>query len=173
MDRAPGGTTSSAAYAAIVKEGGDLYLQTPTTTRLIDTGVDPRVAISPDERQLVYAKQGFVQETDLWTVALPDGIPTQLTDWRGSEDRPTFSPDGARLVFVSGFTGVASVYVVDHPGTGIVAREHARQVTNANLGPKRPGFAPKNFVPPPTGTDYAWTGDNLTWNADGLRTVTP
>ncbi len=171
MDGHPGGTTLSAGghVTAVVKEGGELSVTIGSTARTLDTGVDRRVAIAHDEAFLIYAKLGFMEETDLWRVDLPDGAPTRLTDWRGSEDRPAISPDGTRLAFISGKTGVASWYVTDLLDDGmVVPPERATQLTNTALGPLRPGFPRTGFTPPPTGTDYGWSSIGLTWGAKGV-----
>jgi Tol biopolymer transport system component len=178
MDANPAGAVASesGAYTAFVNEGGSLSVRSRAgLTRRIDAGVDRRLAFSPDERVLVYSKLGFVGETDLWRVVLDGGVPVQITDWRGSEDRPVVAPDGDQVAFVSGRSGVASWYVLDLPVNGeIVPVESTRQLTNLNLGPRRPGFARTGFTPPPNGLDYRWTGSGITWRAQGvLYTVTP
>lgn len=198
MDREPAGTTvsPSGTLTIEVKEGGDLWI----SGALVDSHVDRRLAISPDETFVVYARSGFMNETDLWRVALvPEAspssrpsttstspAPTQLTDWRGSEDRPVLSPDGQKLAFISGSSGVASWYVVDLPppdlpvrrldgtGSALLTPDSARQLTNTSLGPRRPGFAPEGFTAPPDGTDYVWTSAGLTWTEHGAaHTVVP
>lgn len=170
MDGHPGGSTVSGDVTAVVDEGGALSVSIGASTRTVDTGVDRRMAIAPDERFLVYAKEGFMDETDLWRVDLPNGPVTRLTDWRGSEDRPVISPDGRRLAFVSGKTGVASLYVVDLPLDGTpIPVDLVTQLTNTALGPLRPGFPRTGFTPPPSGTDYSWTPNGLTWSAKGAE----
>lgn len=178
MDANPGGVfaSESGAYTAIVNEGGSLRVRSRAgLSRLIDAGVDRRLAFSPDERVLVYSKLGFVGETDLWMLKLDGGVPVQITDWRGSEDRPVVSPNGEQVAFVSGRSGVASWYVLNLPVNGeIVPVESARQRTNLNLGPRRPGFARTGFTPPPDGSDYRWTDAGITWRAQGaLYSVSP
>ena len=178
MDGNPAGTVVSAggAYTATVDEGGALTVGSRAgSSRQVDTGVDRRMAFSPDERLVVYSKLGFAGETDLWALAMDGGVPVQITDWRGSEDRPVVSPDGAWVAFVSGHTGVASWYVLDLPTPGeIVPVERARQLTNVNLGPRRPGFARTGFTPPPSGLDYSWSESGISWRAEGvLYTVMP
>lgn len=181
MDREPAGTTVSPSGELTINvlEGGHLQI----SDVLVDAHVDRRLAISPDETFVVYAKSGFMNETDLWcvSVASPGSGPIQLTDWRGSEDRPVISPDGQNIAFISGSSGVASWYVVALPSRGLFAGEgavlapgSARQLTNTRLGPRRPGFAPEGFTAPPDGTDYAWSSAGLTWREHGsTHTVVP
>lgn len=77
----------------------------------------------------------------------------------GRPGRPVFSPDGRELAFVSGVTGVASVWLLDLQ-TG--AR---RQLTNRGLKPGA-GLA-ASFVPPPVRVGSTlWTdGGLLIWDA--------
>lgn len=136
--------------------------------REVDAPVDPRVAFSPDESVLVYARDGGLGETDLWRVALPDGDPEPVVQWRGTEDRPVLSPDGRRVAFVSGATGIASWWVVDLTGALPVPMEQARQLTNVDLV-KVPGRAPDGWVPAPTTTPATWDAQGLSWVAQGQR----
>ncbi|MDP2308090.1 MAG: hypothetical protein Q8P18_18850 [Pseudomonadota bacterium] len=173
QDRLPGRRTLSpgGAWEAVVAEGGALSVRPAGrfgAEMAIDELVDPRVAMTPGS--LVYARQGGLVETDLWRVSLPNGAPVQITAWNGSEDRPVHSPDGRRVAFISGRTGIASWWVVDLPGPdGLpVPEASGRQVTNVGVTRGRPGKAPPGFVPPPDGTTYAWTDAGLTWVAEGL-----
>ncbi|MES2644068.1 MAG: hypothetical protein V4850_31570 [Myxococcota bacterium] len=173
QDRLPGRRTLSpdAVWEAVVAEGGGLSVRPAGrfgAKVVLDALVDPRVAMMGDT--LVYARQGDLVETDLWRVTLPDGAPTRITTWAGSEDRPVLSPDGRRLAFVSGRTGLASWWVVTlSEAHGLPIPEDAsRQITNVGVTRGRPGVAPTGFVPPPDGTTYAWTEAGLTWVADGV-----
>ncbi|MDP2313648.1 MAG: hypothetical protein Q8P41_12130 [Pseudomonadota bacterium] len=171
QDRAPGRRTlgSDGAWEAVVAEGGALSVRPAGAFGAevpVDADVDARVAL--DGATLVYARRGDLVETDLWRVTLPDGVPERLTDWVGSEDRPLLSPDGRRLAFVSGRTGLASWWVIDLDGARPVPVAAARQVTNVGVTRGRPGVAPEGFTPPPDGTTYAWTAGGLEWVAEGV-----
>lgn len=171
VDTLPGRRTVSASGAqeAIVAPGGALRIG--ANGRTIDTRVDPRLAISADDALLVYTRETDEGTTDLWRVRLPDGAPERLTDWPDSEDRPTFSPDGRRVAFVSGRTGIAAWWVIELPTAGLATE--ARQLTNFKVE-RRPGQPPDGWIPVPDGTTYAWTDAGLTWVAEGQRwSVTP
>ncbi len=135
---------------------------------LLDRDVLPELSFADDEDSLVYARAEHGQ-TDLWRVVLPDGEPERLLDWPGSsEDRPAHGPDG--LVFVSGVTGLASLWLLDLD-TGATA-----QLTNVGLDdePRAPGAPPRGFVPPPDPETLRWDDEGVHWVADQRAwTVTP
>lgn len=144
---------------------GRLSVEGAGRRRDLGPGVLPELAWSGD--QLVFP-QGETADSDLLLVTLPDGLPERLTDWEGYEDRPAFSPDGTRLAFFAGRSGLPSLYVMDL-GTRAVT-----QLTNAGVAPRapRPGVAPEGFVPPPEEGPAAWSdAHTLTWVAGG-RTLT-
>ncbi|MFN7144309.1 MAG: TolB family protein [Myxococcota bacterium] len=168
MDRSPGRRTlaPNGRWEAVVAEGGALAFRPAGRFGeevAVDVDVDPRVAFSGDT--VYYAKRGEWAETDLWRVTLPDGEPTPVTHWPGSEDRPVVSPDGRHLAFVSGRTGLASWWVVD---LGVLPAKEGTQVTNVGVTRGRPGQAPAGWVPPPDGTTYAWTDAGLAWVSEGV-----
>lgn len=168
MDELPGRRTVSPSrtITATVAPGGALSLTRAGRTFAVDTLVDPRLAFSPDEGSLVYARQGELPETDLWITGTTSGIPARLVAWPGSEDRPVFSPDGRRLAFVSGRTGIAAWWVID-----LATPNEGRQLTNVGLEDlaHTMGEPPPGFVPVPDGLTYSWTDDGLVWVAEGVR----
>lgn len=159
--------TQVGAWTAQVDTAGVLRLSGPDGERRVDVGVDPRVAIAPDGAHLAWAKDGGLVETDLWWAPTAGGAAIRLTDWPGTEDRPVFSPDGRRLAFVSGRTGIASWWVLDLADP----QGSARQLTNVGLEhvARPPGGPPPGWVPVPDGLDYAWTDAGLEWSARGAR----
>lgn len=162
LDHHPGRRTRSPDGWAVayVREGGELAIAVgDAPPRHVDDAVDPRVGFGGEV--LYYAKEGLAGETDLWRVRLDGSAPERVTEWVGSEDRPVVSPDGARLAFVSGRSGVASWWVVRVDGALPVSE--GTQLTNRALGPRRPGLAPTGFEPPPDGTIYAWTIEPPAW----------
>lgn len=49
---------------------------------------------------------------EIYTVDLPDGKPTRLTNSAGNDGLPTWSPDGRQLAFVSDRDGDWGVYIM-------------------------------------------------------------
>jgi TolB protein len=88
-----------------------------------------------------------------------DGTQRTLADGEGVDDRASVSSDGVTVVFVSGRSGIASLWRTTIDGAAPV------QLTNAAIvaGVEREG-APEGFVPPPV------SADRLEWvSADVVR----
>lgn len=127
---------------------------------LLDEGVLPELALSQDGTRLAWARGG--PETVLvWSPLPPDGTLRVVDASPCAKDRPAFSPDGRRLAFVSGCSGIASLWVLD-----LDSPSPPLQVTNVGLT-RVPGQEPQGFVPPPEGRDLTWQGDTLVWTARG------
>lgn len=166
MDHHPARRTPSPTgrFDARVGEDRRLVLHEGDETRWLDAPVDHRVAWAPDEGRLVWARADSLGETDLWGVRLPEGTPQPLVQGPGSQDRPVLSPDGQRLAFVSGHTGIAAWFVVDLDAALPVDVRSATQLTNRDLV-KVPGQAPVGFVPVPTTDPPSWDDQGLSWVA--------
>jgi len=82
-------------------------------------------------------------------------------------DRPALSADGEWLAYVSGVTGIASIWLIPFTGGEPV------QLTNVGVGrPDVPGQPPAGFVPPPHRGPPSFDGDRLGWEApDGSHAV--
>jgi hypothetical protein len=163
--QAGGAASPDGRWRAAVAAGGALSVEGPDGAFDLGAGALPELAFSPDSRRLVWPRQVDGPETELVLLELPpQGEPTVLLDWPGAEDRPVFSPDGGRLAFTSGKSGLASVYVLDL-ATGAVA-----QLTNVGLedAPRAPGSPPDGWVPPPQAA-WTWDGRGLSYLADGRR----
>jgi hypothetical protein len=110
-----------------------------------------------DGHELVVRRAGVGTELVL------DGVVALGEGW--NPDRPALGPDGV-VAFVSGRTGIASVYVL-RPGQEPV------QLTNVGLErlKRRPGEPPPGFVPPPMGP-LSFEGHLLSWDGpDGPHEV--
>jgi hypothetical protein len=78
-----------------------------------------------------------------------------------SPDRPAISADGETIAFVTGVSGVASVWTMP-----FVGGENPTQRTNVGVeaGKRSPGAPPAGFVPPPLASDgLVFSGDWLGW----------
>ena len=76
--------------------------QTPGTRPYF---TDP--AVSPDRAEIAFVSGG-----DIWAVPAAGGEARLLVSHIANESRPLYSPDGARLAFVSTRTGGGDIYVL-------------------------------------------------------------
>ena len=77
-----------------------------------DTGYSGDPALSSDGRLLAYTSdRGGEGNLDIWVQQFGGGEPIQLTIDEADDRRPSFSPDGNRIVFLSGREG-GGIYVV-------------------------------------------------------------
>lgn len=100
--------------------------------------------VSPDGKWVVYAINEPAYEsdkavTDLWLVSTDGGAPRRLTNTKGGESDPVWSPDSSSIAFVAKREGdeAAQVYVLD-----IVHGGEARRVTSVSTGAARPQWRP-------------------------------
>ena len=105
-------------------------------------------------------------------VVLPiDGHLVQVTNLPGAEELEVVSPDGTWVAFVSGTTGLASVWAQPLP-TGAVPEPIPIQVTNVGLERVRRtlGQPPEGFIPvPDRANGLRWIDDRtLAWSAQGV-----
>lgn len=178
LDGIPAGEAASpdGRWTAAVTAGGALRVESGSeghAPRHDDRDVLPELAWSPDSRLLAYPRLRDGAETELMVLDLTGEAPAAaLIAWPCSSDRPAFSPDGRRLAFVSGCTGVASLWAVEvAAGAG-----SAVQLTNVGVErvPHPPGQPPEGFIPVPSAGGLTWGADGLRWTAGGQDwTVSP
>lgn len=125
--------------------------------KTLATQVKGEVSAAPGQR-LLFTREGLYEFNGESQVALvgEDGQTVVLADAEGVDDRPAVSPDGKTVVFVSGRTGIASLWVTDLAGAPAV------QLTNRSLVQSEDGSEPKGFVPVPV------MADALTWQSNDV-----
>lgn len=98
------------------------------------------VAWTPQPEQIVFGVgtsfQGPTGEVDIMTVQPDGGESRKLTQAKGNNAFPSFSPDGHQLVFRSGRDGYKNLYVMNRDGSGV------RQLTKGNWTDTMPYWSP-------------------------------
>lgn len=69
-------------------------------------------SLSPDRKEIAFVSGG-----DIWTVSSSGGVAALLVSHPATESRPMFSPDGAKLAFVSTRTGNGDIAALERPKT--------------------------------------------------------
>jgi Tol biopolymer transport system component len=110
------------AAAREKREKASLPLEATRTVALAtDEGTWMSVDVSPDGRTVVFDLLG-----DLYTVPLSGGTATRITSGLAFDAQPRYSPDGARILFVSDRSGGENLWTLD------VAGGDTTQVTKGN-----------------------------------------
>jgi hypothetical protein len=134
-----------------------LLLRTPKgSATLLDTIVGAPARLQ--DGRVIAARETEPGESDLWVLDpdAPAKPPRALAASEGSNELPFVLADG-RVLFVSGRTGVAALFVVDPAGG------EPTQLTNRNA---RPGALGTDFVPVYLGDDPpTQEGDVVTWRS--------
>src|SRR5688572_13887166 len=68
--------------------------------------------VSPDGRTIVFDILG-----DLYTLPIAGGTATRITNGAGWDQQPRYSPDGARIAFVSDRNGSKNLWVANADGS--------------------------------------------------------
>lgn len=107
-----------------------------TFNDLISIGRVSDPQISPDGKLVAFVITYYSTETnrgdsDIWVVPFSGGEPRKLTNSKGADFHPRFSPDGKRLAFISTRSGKPQVWVL--PLEGGEARQITHLWTGANL----------------------------------------
>jgi TolB protein len=98
-----------------------LYLMQADGTeiqRLLSDDTDGAVgSFSPDERWVVFQSRAGEGEYQIYTLDLETGLIVRLTHTLARNFRPSWSPDGSQIVFVSERDGQSELYVMNADGT--------------------------------------------------------
>ena len=172
VEPVPGAPMDGTPNAALASQGWtfrtDAGQATLTGPQSFDLGDSVLQGAAFSSTHLVFSRAGEALLGDLYALDLNTGSTSQLTDWEGYEDRPVFSPNGDRLAFFSGRTGLASLYVGDVSNvSGDVSLLNVIQLTSIGLEQhKHVGRAPDGYVPPPADGQVSWT-DAIRWQSHG------
>lgn len=168
----------AAAVVAIASLAVALYFtqrQTPSSPRMLrqltfESGMALMPALSRDGKLLVYASDRAGEGTlDLWVRQTAGGDPHRLTSAMGVVSNPQFSPDGTRVLFLSG----SSIFEI--PTLGGQARrllDNAGPFTVSSLG-EIAFVASLNGVPAPIMIVPAGGGEPHQWRPDCPSTAPP
>lgn len=107
--------------------------RSPTIDELIGLQEPAAPVVSPNGRFVAYTIRQpnwaeNIYETQVWLVNTETNSSSQLTNSKGTNVEPTWSPDGRWLGFVSDRDGTSQVYVISPTGG------EARQITNVTAG---------------------------------------
>lgn len=150
-------TTDAADRVVVVDHDARLFVQQGATRRaLLDQVVGTPVVL--DSQRVIAARETEPGESDLWILTADGQPPRALAAAPGADDS-AFVLDDGRVLFVSGRTGVASLWVV-----AADAAATPRQLTNQG---QRPGALTSSFVPPPAGP-VRQQGATVVYDVDGV-----
>jgi hypothetical protein len=174
------GSWELAGDAVLRLADGRLTVEQPGMEWRLADQVAGEPAVAADGDRLVYARRGDgvgLSSLEAWEIG-DEGVWVGPRALAGQADRPALSPDGERVAFVSGRSGIASVWLTPFDGGEPI------QLTNVGVtspalsdtpidGPRHPpGQPPAGFVPPPHDGSLRFDGDHLRWEApEGSREV--
>jgi hypothetical protein len=157
---------------ALLTTAGELKLRAVDgAERLVASGVKGEISSAPNGALLFTAdKEGEGAGDTRVVLAAADGAINVLADAEGVDDRGSVSPDGVTVVFVSGRTGIASLFrTTIHGGAAVqltnvgIALPEVAELAGDEVDVAEDA-APVGFVPPPVSADV------VTWlSADVVR----
>jgi len=120
----PAAAQQQSASPDTARKAASLPLEPGRTMRLnTDEGTWISVDVSPDGRTVVFDLLG-----DLYTVPITGGAATRITSGLAFDATPRYSPDGAKILFVSDRSGGESLWTLD------VATGDTTQITEGDGG---------------------------------------
>jgi Tol biopolymer transport system component len=131
--------------------------------QLLATTPGPKTdpVISPDGKKIVFTL-GTVEAgsaSPLWSVNSDGTALTQLTTDGAIDYRPTWSPDGSQIAFVSTRDGNAEIYVMNADGTG------QTNITNNAANDDSPSWSP-------SGSTILFDSDRISAAGTAIYTMT-
>lgn len=136
-----------------------LWLVTPGGDSLtpVETGLsgDHHISWSPDGKRIVFDAHGASgPPPSLWIMALEDGKPHRVTQYRGPEFQPCWSPNDSLIAFASFRSGNADIWLTP------VAGGEPKQVTADSATDYHPIWSPDGsslaFMSDRSGNNDIW-----------------
>ena len=159
---APGIAPLACGAELATDQHGVLTLDTLTGPRVLSERIAEPATVSDDGRLVVWTDDGTSPGSTALRVAQCTAATWSstrtLVDDRGTPNRIAIAPDADRIAYVSSRHGIASVWIV-RVDTG-----EAVQLTNRTVQ-RRPGAAPKDFVPVPSREPPRFEGPRIVWRA--------
>ena len=162
----PPALTNTIAFVSNRTGNDELYIMhgNGDVVQLLATTPGPKTdpVISPDGKKVVFTL-GTVQTgsaSPLWIVNSDGTGLTQLTTDGAIDYRPTWSPDGSELAFVSTRDGNAEIYVMNADGTGQV------NITNDAASDNAPAWSP-------SGSTILFDSDRDSAAGTAIYSITP
>src|SRR4051812_4427840 len=108
----------------------------PTVDQILSLKRAGSPEISPDGRSVAYTVRETnwddnAYETEIWLADATTGDTRQLTNAKKSSQSPAWSPDGAKLAFISDRTDKRQVYVISPQGGEAAALTSVEDGVNA------------------------------------------
>lgn len=88
-----------------------------------------------DERRLAYTTRGDEGNFDIVTLDLDSGDMVRITQNEGTNEEPSFAPNGRAIAFSSSRPGGQGIYIANVDGTGDAVRVYRGNVTSIDWGP--------------------------------------
>lgn len=125
----------------------------------LDRGVDYFPSFDKSGRKLAYSKKKFIDQHTLTLYDVSRQEKRALVKGHSGFTSPVFSPSGRAVVYVTGDSGVASLWKVE------LDSGNRQQLTNRKKG--NLGGLPPDFVPPPVQGRMLWGGRWIVYDSGG------
>jgi Tol biopolymer transport system component len=104
---------ASAQEQRVAKQGGLPLTVERRIEFTTDEGTWISLDVSRDGKTILFELLG-----DLYTIPISGGDATRITKGMAFDSQPSYSPDGARVAFVSDFSGSENIWIMNADGSG-------------------------------------------------------
>lgn len=106
------------AYGNYLEYGLTMMNDDGSKQSLFTKGIQP--AISPNGELLAYSEQNGIYVASMSELLSNQNASMRITEANGYNYSPAWSPDGERIVFISGRDGNAEIYVMNTDGSNLI-----------------------------------------------------